>query len=196
MTTKERLVTEAMRLFSEQGYRATSISQIEKAAGLVPGCGALYNHFKTKDALLAAGIDRQLDRRQAMHDISALFAGQGDLRTELTLLGRYLLRVLDGESEFLQVAARTSDTPTNRVNAAYGALIDSLYGQLDDWISGCAPELDRSATRKIAVVGIDALLGNRATRIVFRAPDSDTRDDDYIAEWTATLAGRIEAVRG
>ena len=39
-STKERLVSEAMRLFSEQGYGATSITQIEKAAGLVPGCGA------------------------------------------------------------------------------------------------------------------------------------------------------------
>ena len=98
-STKERLVTEAMRLFSEQGYRATSISQIEKAAGLVPGCGALYNHFKTKEALLSAGVDRQLDRRRAMHDISALFAGQGDLHTELTLLCRYLLNVLDRERD-------------------------------------------------------------------------------------------------
>src|SRR6201999_2218203 len=110
-----RLVAEAMRLFSQQGYRATSISQIEKAAGLVPGCGALYNHFKTKDALLVAGIDRQLDRRRAMHDISALFAGQGDLRTELTLLGRYLISVLDQESELLQVAARSTAAASSRL---------------------------------------------------------------------------------
>src|SRR5258708_12462762 len=92
-STKDRLVTEAMRLFSQQGYRATSINQIEKAAGLVPGCGALYNHFKSKEALLTAGIDRQLDRRRAMHDISALFAGQADLRTQLTLLSPYLMPV-------------------------------------------------------------------------------------------------------
>ncbi len=51
----------------------TPINQIKRAAALVLGCGALYNHFKSKDALLAAGIDRQLDRRRAMHDISALF---------------------------------------------------------------------------------------------------------------------------
>jgi len=193
MSTKERLVTEAMRLFSEQGYKATSITAIEKAAGLVPGCGALYNHFKTKDALLAAGIDRQLDRRRAMHDISALFAGQGDLRTELTLLGRYLLSVLHQESQFLQVAARTPADQSPRLNDAYAALVDGLYSELADWIGGCAQHLGPEEARRIAVVGINALLGKQATRVVFHAPRADTPDEEYLAEWTAMLVGRIES---
>lgn len=191
-STKERLVSEAMRLFSQQGYRATSITQIEKAAGLVPGCGALYNHFKSKEALLAAGIDRQLDRRRAMHDISALFAGQGDLRTELTLLCRYLMSVLDRESEFLQVAARTPADESPRLKDAYAALIDGLYSELTDWIRGCAPALDGSEARRIAVVGINALLGKRATRIVFHSPQIDTPDEQYVADWTDMLVGRIQ----
>jgi AcrR family transcriptional regulator len=194
-STKERLVTEAMRLFSEQGYRATSITQIEKAAGLVPGCGALYNHFKTKEALLTAGIDRQLDRRRAMHDISGLFAGQGDLHTELTLLCRYLMNVLDRENEFLQVAARAPKEQSDRLNNAYAALVDGLYSELTDWIKGCAPNIDDSEARRIAVVGINALLGKRATRIIFHSPQVDTPDEQYVADWTAMLAGRIESVR-
>ncbi|HEX5143254.1 MAG TPA: TetR/AcrR family transcriptional regulator [Mycobacterium sp.] len=184
-----------MRLFSEQGYRATSITQIEKAAGLVPGCGALYNHFKTKDAVLAAGIDRQLDRRRAMHDISALFAGQGDLRTELNLLGRYLMSVLNQESQFLQVAARTPVDQSARLNDAYAALVSGLYSELADWIRGCAPGLDGNEARRIAVVGVNALLGKQATRVVFHAPKADTPDEEYLADWTAMLAGRIEPTR-
>jgi AcrR family transcriptional regulator len=194
-STKERLVIEAMRLFSEQGYQATSITQIEKAAGLVPGCGALYNHFKTKDALLIAGIDRQLDRRRAMHDISALFAGQGDLHTELTLLGRYLMSVLDQESELLQVTARSTAAASSRLTEAYAALIDGLYSQLADWIRVCAPELKPGSAKRLAVVGINALVGKRATRIVFDAPGVDTPDDEYIADWTAMLADRIQSTR-
>lgn len=190
-STKERLVTEAMRLFSEQGYQATSITQIEKAAGLVPGCGALYNHFKTKEAVLAAGIDRQLDRRRAMHDISALFAGEGELRTELTLLGRYLMSVLNQETQFLQVAARTPAAQSERLAQAYAALVDGLYGELADWIRGCAPGLETAEARSIAVLGINALLGKQATHIVFHAPD--TSDDGYLAEWTAMLARRLES---
>jgi AcrR family transcriptional regulator len=128
-----------MRLFGEQGYQATSVAQIEAAAGLAPGSGALYHHFKSKEALLEAGIDRQLDRRRAMRDIRALFAGLGDLRSELTMLGRYVLAVLDEETQLLQIAARTPSERSARLNSAYAALFDGLYAELADWVADWAP---------------------------------------------------------
>jgi AcrR family transcriptional regulator len=193
--TRDRLLTEAMRLFGEQGYQATSITQIEAAAGLAPGSGALYHHFKSKEALLEAGIDRQLDRRRAMHDIRALFAGLGDLRIELTMLGRYVLAVLDEETQLLQIAARTPADQSPRLKNAYAALIDSLYAEVADWIKGWAPKINTQDAKTIAVIGVNALLGKRATNTVFRAPETDMQDEHYIAEWTATLASRVETLR-
>ncbi|MFV8164878.1 TetR/AcrR family transcriptional regulator [Mycobacterium sp. 134] len=198
-TTRDRLVTEAMRLFSEQGYRATSVAQIEAAAGLAAGSGALYHHFKSKESLLEAGIDRQLDRRRAMRDIRSLFAGLGDLRTELTLLSRYLLNVIDEESQLLQIAARTPSDHSSRLNDAYAALIDGLYTELDDWIQGWVPALDPGESRAIATLGINALLGRRATEMFFRAEtqtgSTAPPDDHYLTEWTTTLAARITSTR-
>ena len=193
--TRDRLVTEAMRLFGEQGYQATSITQIEAAAGLTPGSGALYHHFKSKEALLEAGIDRQLDRRRAMHDIRTLFAGLGDLRIELTMLGRYVLTVLDEEAQLLQIAARTPPDQSPRLNNAYAALVDGLSAEVADWIKGWAPKISKQDATAIAAVGVDALLGRRATQAVFRAPAMDMQDEHFIAEWTAMLAGRVEALR-
>jgi AcrR family transcriptional regulator len=193
--TRDRLVTEAMRLFGEQGYQATSITQIEAAAGLAPGSGALYHHFKSKEALLEAGIDRQLDRRRAMHDIRTLFAGLGDLRIELTMLGRYVLTVLDEETQLLQIAARTPPDQSPRLNNAYAALVEGLYAEVADWIKGWVPNISTQDATAIAAVGVDALLGNRATNTVFRVPAMDMQDEDFIAEWTAMLAGRVEALR-
>jgi AcrR family transcriptional regulator len=193
--TRDRLVTEAMRLFGEQGYQATSITQIEAAAGLAPGSGALYHHFKSKEALLEAGIDRQLDRRRAMHDIRTLFAGLGDLRIELTMLGRYVLTVLDEETQLLQIAARTPPDQSPRLNNAYAALVEGLYAEVADWIKGWVPNISTQDATAIAAVGVDALLGNRATNTVFRVPAMDMQDEEFIAEWTAMLAGRVEALR-
>ncbi|MGB8792783.1 MAG: helix-turn-helix domain-containing protein [Mycobacterium sp.] len=193
--TRDRLVTEAMRLFGEQGYQATSITQIEAAAGLAPGSGALYHHFKSKEALLEAGIDRQLDRRRAMHDIRTLFAGLGDLRIELTMLGRYVLTVLDEETQLLQIAARTPPDQSPRLNNAYAALVDGLSAEVADWIKGWAPKIGKHDATAIAAVGVDALLGRRATHAVFRMPAMDMQDEDFIAAWTAMLAGRVEALR-
>ncbi|WP_375485785.1 TetR/AcrR family transcriptional regulator [uncultured Mycobacterium sp.] len=191
--TRERLVSEAMRLFGEQGYNATSVAQIEAAAGLAPGSGALYHHFKSKEELLEAGIDRQLDRRRAMRDIRALFAGLGDLRSELTLLGRYVLTVLDEEAQLLQIASRIPPAQSARLNDAYAALFDSLYAELADWIMGWSPSISQSDARAIAAIGVNALHGKRANATLFRVPDADIPDEQYITEWTAMLAGRIEA---
>ncbi|MBS4727224.1 TetR/AcrR family transcriptional regulator [Mycobacterium sp. SM1] len=194
-STRERLVTEAMRLFSERGYQATSVAEIEAAAGLAPGSGALYHHFKSKQELLEAGIDRQLDRRRAMHDIRALFAGLGDLRSELTMLGRYVLSVLDEESQLLKIASRIPSDRSARLIDAYAALFDGLYAELADWIRGWVPSIGQQDARIIAAIGVNALHGKRVAGDLFRMPQADIPDEQYIAEWTALLASRIDAVR-
>ena len=176
--TRERLVTEGMRLFSEQGYQETSVAQIEAAAGLAPGSGALYHHFKSKEALLEAGIDRQLDRRNAMRDIRALFAGLGDLRSELTMLGRYVLAVLDEETQLLQIASRVpSQSSKARLTDAYAALFDGLYTELSDWVQSWAPAVSKQHAATLGAVAVNALLGKRATRTLFGATATDLPSD-------------------
>lgn len=191
--TRERLVTEAMRLFSDQGLDATSVSQIEAAAGLAPGSGALYRHFKSKDALLEAGIDRQLDRRRAMRDIRALFAGLGDLHAELTVLGRYLLNVVDEEIEMLQIAARTPAGRSARLDAAYRALIDGLNGELAEWITAWKPQLPQSDCEALAALGVNGILGVRFNSHLVHRTRSSVPDDRYLAEWTAVLTARLQS---
>jgi AcrR family transcriptional regulator len=193
--TRERIVTEAMRLFSTKGFEATSVSQIEAAAGLSPGSGALYRHFRSKEALLDAGIDRQLDRRSAMHDIRALFAGLDDLHAELTVLGRYLLTVIDQELELLQIAARTPTGLSPRLDTAYAALIDGLTAELADWIRAWAPAMKEHDCTVVAALGVNGLLGARFATGIFREPQLRIPDDRYLREWTAVLAGRIETDR-
>lgn len=190
--TRERLLSEAMRLFSSKGFEATSVSQIEAAAGLAPGSGALYRHFKSKDALLTAGIDRQLDRRRAMRDIRALFAGIGDLRAELTVLGRYLLAVIDEEIELLQIAARTPAGVSTRLDTAYAALIDGLNAELADWITASAPHLTQRQSKTLSALGINSILGARFATSLFHQSETRISDDQYLDEWTALVAARVQ----
>ncbi len=193
ISTRERLVNEAMRLFSAKGFEATSVSQIEAAAGLAAGSGALYHHFKSKEALLDAGIDRQLDRRQAMRDIRALFAGLGDLHAELTVLGRYLLTVIDEEIELLQIAARTPAGRSSRLDTAYAALVDGLNAELGDWIAAWAPAMAEEDRDVVAALAVNALLGPRVATSLFNQSVPRVPDDRYLAEWTALIANRIRA---
>lgn len=53
--TRQRLISEAERLFVEQGYAATSLEQIAQAAEVTKG--AIYGHFASKEELLLAAIE-------------------------------------------------------------------------------------------------------------------------------------------
>ncbi len=49
-----------MRLFGEQGYAATSVAQIEAAAGLSPGSGSPARSLPVQRKLLDAGLTQLL----------------------------------------------------------------------------------------------------------------------------------------
>lgn len=58
-TTRQRLVSEAMRLFWEKGYGSTSIQDILRAAGA--NSGSLYYFFPAKQDLLLAVLDSYIE---------------------------------------------------------------------------------------------------------------------------------------
>ncbi|MFC7730228.1 TetR/AcrR family transcriptional regulator [Actinomadura keratinilytica] len=61
-STRERIVAESLRLFADRGYAATSVAEIEAAAGLSPGAGGLYRHFRSKEEVLASAIREHIER--------------------------------------------------------------------------------------------------------------------------------------
>src|ERR1700730_10327482 len=64
-STRERIVSEALRLFAERGYSATSVAEIEAASELSPGAGGLYRHFKSKYEVLAAAMSEHAARTRS-----------------------------------------------------------------------------------------------------------------------------------
>lgn len=192
--TRDRLVDEAMRLFGEQGYRATSVAQIEAAAGLTPGSGGLYHHFRSKELLLEAGIDRHLDRVRALRDIGEIFEGLADMRSELTVLGRFTLEVLDEEAQLLRiVSSELRDRPQKLADAVQKMLADS-YRQLARWIERQVPNIEAGQAVSTATVALNALFGHRASRDVLG--DNGSLDDEtVVAEWVEFVASRLERMR-
>jgi len=61
MASKKRdhLVATALELFSKQGYRATGIDTILAESGIAKM--TLYNHFKSKDELIIAALNKRDD---------------------------------------------------------------------------------------------------------------------------------------
>jgi AcrR family transcriptional regulator len=64
-SVRERILFEATRLFAERSYERTSVADVQEAAGLTRGSGALYKHFPSKEALLAEIVERFVVEAQA-----------------------------------------------------------------------------------------------------------------------------------
>ena len=60
MTTREKIIYEALSLFSVNGYDAVTIREIASAVGIKES--SIYNHFKSKQDILNKIIDETLKR--------------------------------------------------------------------------------------------------------------------------------------
>jgi AcrR family transcriptional regulator len=60
--TRERLLDAALDLFAEEGFTGTTISEVERRVGLAAGTGSFYRHFSSKQALLRAAVEREIER--------------------------------------------------------------------------------------------------------------------------------------
>jgi AcrR family transcriptional regulator len=185
--TRDRIVDEAMHLFSQQGYAGTSVAKIEAAAGLTPGAGGLYHHFKSKQDVLAAGIERHLSRLDALRDIHRVLTPLGDLKAELTLTARYILTELDSESELLRILASEARNRPEMLTSAVDQLVNSTFDGFTRWIEERTqrPESDRDA-RAIAAVGLGSLLSSRLLRDVIGIP-AQVDDEALVEAWVALM---------
>ena len=127
-----------MDLFGRQGYRATTVAQIELAAGLAPGAGGLYRHFPSKRALLEAGLRRQFDAGQELAELLDPASVRGmDPVAALVAVARAGLRRLEQErdlnrvlvrdlADFPDLLAEVRDRELRRVHACPGRVAARL----------------------------------------------------------------------
>lgn len=90
--TRERIFRAGLRLFTQRGFSNTAVEDITQAADV--GKGTFFNYFPTKDHLLLAIGEMQLDKfraamEEALQDLHPMRkAFQGSLRALLEELGQ------------------------------------------------------------------------------------------------------------
>ncbi len=77
--TRERLLDEALTLFSQRGYAATGIRDILQAAGVTQP--TLYHHFEDKASLLQTLIERHYGESQQR--LAEMVAGESTVASKL-----------------------------------------------------------------------------------------------------------------
>ncbi len=189
--THDRIIDEAMSLFSEHGFDATSVAKIEAAAGLSPGAGGLYHHFESKEEVLAAGIERQLARLNSLREIRRVLTPLEDLTSELVLIARLMLAELDSETELLRLLAREARNRPQLLTDAVDQLFHSTFSGFAAWIGERAgrpmPEEQAAA---LAALGLGSLLSSRLLRDLLGVP-SQVQDETLVDTWVKLMRSAL-----
>jgi AcrR family transcriptional regulator len=60
--TRDRILDTALAQFVARGIDGVTVTDLEQGAGLSPGSGSFYRHFRSKDDVLSAVVDREIAR--------------------------------------------------------------------------------------------------------------------------------------
>ncbi len=106
--TRDRILTEATRLFATQGIKATTIAQIEEAVGLRRGSGGVHRYFATKDELVRGVLDVQLARASEVRSEAAAWdrPTPDQVPGYLERLGRFMLSHADENRDVALIMLR------------------------------------------------------------------------------------------
>lgn len=146
-TTRARLTETAARLFHEQGYEATGVATILREAGV--NSGSLYHFFSSKEDLLAAVLDRYIEKlrpeileqaeKASVDPIERVFALLGVYRTGLEItrctlgcpIGNLALEVGDGSPRLREKIAQNFENWRLAVEGWLERASDRLPAALD-----------------------------------------------------------------
>lgn len=191
--TRDRILDVAWDLFLRQGFAGTTVTQIEAAAELSPGSGSFYRHFRSKQDVLQAVVDREVARIDADRELGPDPADVGDdVRVALALELRGRLENLRRLQPLILLVARERE----HLGASADVLGDLLVARnlklrserLARWIdAGAIPPRDPDA---LAAVVLHSLVGYHLSNTFFGASPPGLSADAVIATLVELVVGR------
>lgn len=181
--TKQRLLDAGVRLFSERGFRETTVGDIEVAVGLQPRRGAMYRHFPSKEALLEAALEQHLesvaDSGPALEHLPS-----GDRRAEALLMGGWLLAELDREEPIVRILEQDGDRLAVLRDSFRRSLVDAGYlvtaAAVQRWLGDTAGTVD---VETVSVVLLGALVNYRRSTWTFGTSPLGIDDERFLSTW-------------
>lgn len=160
--TRARILRAAEALFAERGFHATGMAAICEAVGMSPG--TLYRYFSSKDAIIVAFVDDELDA--ALEAYARLDEAPDVLAAVVDLLDESMAWSSDRAYAAVatEVVAEANRNPVvaERVEALQTRLYESLTGALRR--AQAAGTVDANADVEAAAAAFLALVDGAAAR--------------------------------
>lgn len=171
---RDRILTEAARLFRGKGFEAVSVAEVMKAAGLTHG--GFYGHFASKDDLIAQTVAHALVEDQKTDGFDAFLAAY------LSPAHR------DAAASGCPTAAFASDA-RRQTPEARAAMAAGLAAQIARLTATLQSEGVRDA-RGAAIGCWSAAVG---AMILARAVEDPALSDDILAQTKAWISASLQA---
>jgi AcrR family transcriptional regulator len=198
-STRERIVSEALRLFAERGYSATSVAEVEAASGLSPGAGGLYRHFRSKEEVLAAAVREHITR--TAKQISVTFEQAPNLQKQ-PLVERLRLAATVGmgkmreEADLIRVLFRDLDKFPNLVAEMREGIVNPLYDMIAKWLAS-QPEMagmDEDWDAVALVLG-GAIVNYWLASDALHEPPQRVDEERFVDGWARLALGVVGRAR-
>lgn len=175
---RQRILTEAGRLFREKGFDAVGVAEVMKAAGLTHG--GFYGHFASKDDLVAQTV---------AHLFEPADGQQAKLADLSSFMDAYLSpRHRAGVARGCPTAALAADIRRQGPEAR-SAMTEGLRSQIDG-MTAAISETSSPDARRAATGAWAAMVG---AVIMARTLDDEALSDQILKDVRDWIGTRLEA---
>jgi AcrR family transcriptional regulator len=193
-TTRDRIVSAAIELFAERGFRGTTVGDIEAAAGLSPRAGGLYKHFASKDEVLEAGIERHVTELETMRPTLETMSFE-DLRAGLEMVARWALHELAEEMPLMQIVQKDGERFPELVAEVHERIVVRGHRDAEELVARIMGDAAAGREAAFAAVLLDALVGYRLEQTMFGRPANQVAKEEFIETWVELVATYVETAR-
>ena len=157
--SRARILDAATEIASERGYEGTGIALVSKKCGLP--ASSIYWHFKDKDDLIAAVIERSFASWLAAWELpdGPEFT---DLADRFAAMARQIAKALKDTPDFLRLGLMLSleRRPVEpRAREMFLRVRDDAYRRMSEIIRSFLPDLDETAVAELAIYAISGADG-------------------------------------
>lgn len=193
--TREVLIDAALALFASEGYRGTTIRKIEEAAGLTPGAGGLYRHFRSKEELLLAAVDRyRADVASFVARVPELMR-LGDVRAELLVAAKLSREFNERNDALLRVLILEQQAIPKKAQRHFQEAWEDGYRLYATWL-GARLGPESGVDIEAAAIQLFGALAQYQVQVeTFSRPPLGVEPERFIVAWADHWTAFIAAAR-
>jgi AcrR family transcriptional regulator len=193
--TRELLIDVALGLFAADGYRGTTTRKIEEAAGLTPGAGGMYRHFRSKEDLLLAAVERYRADVASFVDGAPELMQLGDVRAELLLAAKLSREFNERNDALLRVLILEQQAIPQKARRHFQEAWEDAYRLYAQWLAGRLGPHSGVDIEAAAIQLFGSLAQYQVQVETFTHPPLAVEPDRFIVAWADHWAAFIAAAR-